>query len=731
MNGIETIDEIKFTALGIGHGDAILTQVQSQGQVWTCLVDGGKSKKGLIEALGEAGITSIDLLILSHLDSDHIDGLLGLFEKDNQIKLSSYLGPCLPAFERHLWLFGERGRKSIERGKILEKAIKESKTDIYYPLEGYSSIPIERNIKVSVLSPPTRLIKRLLTEDDVSALFSEYPMPLTWLLEPEPDIPYEQTEFMINLDASLARSGLTSEDLEDLHPPTRYPDIDAGDMASEWAERTGLEPEFFGDSTLNNTSLVLYMEFNIGNNIYRILLPGDQENWTYLFARNPRGLKADILKASHHGGRVYKESDLAHNELFYSVQPLAVVLSANGTHKLPRNTVRHAATQWGASIFCTSKRMREIITGKVRTKICCHKEYGCDSSRSISLIMDKNGMKCLEPACHSGYGRAPGPVIQVSHDIVPRSNVLIHLVEHELRRHIDWVRDHLTRIHEERRRTTEELITDSETVSEDQIKYIARKENRWSIIPHLEEILEQGANRGKFWAYPSDRYRRSNWQAYCGPSEKEVRLFIKCLKGKAMVLFSKRLDNFHIDRDTLFYNLELSGIAEYAKAVLGLPSEAFRDALWPAVTKAFSGKQWHCYAHGSGMLAFSTAGSVQLLSEALLESFLSKNYQGEQTIRIMSDLFPFGGPVLVSGKSDRGQPMETYSQAKVVDRWMELNRKDCAVEDWKKMCDSGLVKMERGSFRSDHMIWDLFFKSTKGNIKRMAGWYQYTVAKWW
>lgn len=57
---------------------------------------------------------------------------------------------------------------------------------------------------------------------------------------------------------------------------------------------------------------------------------------SYLIARNPRGLHADVLKASHHGGRVFIESDLAPDEIFSAIQPQVVLFSANGRHHLPR-----------------------------------------------------------------------------------------------------------------------------------------------------------------------------------------------------------------------------------------------------------------------------------------------------------------------------------------------------------------------------------------------------------
>jgi beta-lactamase superfamily II metal-dependent hydrolase len=169
-------NQLLVTALGVGHGDAIL--IEWNGDVvdkqWTCLIDGGGSPKGLQQRLEAREVKHIDLLILSHLDSDHVGGLNGL---EQFVSIGSYWGPALPAFARHQWLFGSRGTTAIERGQALETALSRTGVEILYPLEGYASAPIPDRIHLSVLSPAARLIGTLLTSDDVSDLVSSEPMP--------------------------------------------------------------------------------------------------------------------------------------------------------------------------------------------------------------------------------------------------------------------------------------------------------------------------------------------------------------------------------------------------------------------------------------------------------------------------------------------------------------------------------------------------------------------------
>lgn len=69
--------------------------------------------------------------------TDHAGGLIGLAEK---ARIKAYWGPCLPAFNRHLWLFGERGADAILRGLRLEETLQSQGVQMLYPLEGFASV---------------------------------------------------------------------------------------------------------------------------------------------------------------------------------------------------------------------------------------------------------------------------------------------------------------------------------------------------------------------------------------------------------------------------------------------------------------------------------------------------------------------------------------------------------------------------------------------------------------
>ena len=273
------------------------------------------------------------------------------------------LGPGAEAFERHAWLFGDESRRALERARQLEGELHAAGVPVLYPLEGYASQPVgDAGPELLVLSPPSRLIRTLLVADDVVWLVAEHPTPLGWLFQAE-DLPDELPIAQVMLDQELSNRVLTPENIPRALAQPAGSQASPDTLAKDWAAKAELEPEYFGDSLFNNTSLVLWLRVVTGVQSHRVLLTGDQENWTYLLGCHPMGLQADVLKAVHHGGRMYLESAEAAHEVLSTVRPRAVLISACGEHGLPRSATRRAAITWGASVFCTSRRTREFVTG--------------------------------------------------------------------------------------------------------------------------------------------------------------------------------------------------------------------------------------------------------------------------------------------------------------------------------------------------------------------------------
>lgn len=611
------------TAIDVNHGDATLIEWRDGRRRWSCLVDGGQHGKPVIAQLVERGVKRLDLMVATHLDSDHISGLIEIAQ---QLEVVSYWGPALPAFARHRWLFGKRCQDSIARGERLEEVLRQRGVPICYPLEGYatgeSSLP-----RVHVLSPAARLIGHLLTTDDAQALFAQS-MPLGWLLrDDDDDDDDDDDELQLqqpNLRRQLTRGFLEPVDLERTATSTGSR-RKADSLATRWARVSATDPEFFGDPILNNTSLVLWVELPTGARWHRLLLPGDQENWTYLYARHQRGLQADLLKASHHGGRVYLENDLSHEELLRWIRPRAVLVSANGQHSLPRLTTREAAIRYGATVFCTSRRGKEILLDAASgrpTEVCCHTQFECKSQEraSVTIELDADGMRAHQAACHSGYGSYDAPVIELRQHVIDPSPVINQLFGEELRRHVRWIAKYLADVHSTRLKGAigTSRPADNTAVGEEQLEHAARSNDRDALIPHLRTVLRAARDAGAIWAkgYKTSA-REEKWLAYRVPTKTEIRQLISAIDKLGLIMFEEFIPEAIVDPASVLASVSPASIADLASTTLLMPDITFRELFWPDVASHLA--TWRGYRHQSGVVAVARKLSVDGLTEHLLQ----------------------------------------------------------------------------------------------------------------
>jgi hypothetical protein len=419
------------------------------------------------------------------------------------------------------------------------------------------------------------------------------------------------------------------------------------------AVRSALDPEFFGDSLLNNSSLVLWLEVPAGARNHRVLLAADQENWTYLCAQHPRGLHADVLKASHHGGRVYLERDLAFDTLLGAVRPRAVMISGNGRHGLPRDSFRSAAMTWGATVFCTSRRGTEVVISEKSGKDCCHDALGCtEKTRDVTIILDVEGIHSPDLACHSGWGGEPGPVVQVQQHIIAPSRIVSRLFEQELRRHLSWVSAKLAGIHQARRTQPAEGQR-LDAVGQDTLLRLAREEDppRYDLIAHLDTVLAEGMSRGKFWAVKADYGRE--WHAYALPTNEEVNSYLSNLGDVAVMVFPPLKDKLPGDYDTLLAQLDTERFIEQAGHLLHMPAEAFTEALWPRVSRELK-RHWKCYELPGVRFIMSSQPPKQFYTR-LLDQFVEVDESGRVTVSAERSKWPSGRFILLSGSEETEQ----------------------------------------------------------------------------
>jgi hypothetical protein len=90
------VDELDLVAafLDVGHGDAIVLRFRERGEIRTVIVDGGgPSRPGhLLDYLLRNGITTVDLMVATHIDRCHVSGLLPVAQS-SRITLHNFWGP--------------------------------------------------------------------------------------------------------------------------------------------------------------------------------------------------------------------------------------------------------------------------------------------------------------------------------------------------------------------------------------------------------------------------------------------------------------------------------------------------------------------------------------------------------------------------------------------------------------------------------------------------------------
>jgi beta-lactamase superfamily II metal-dependent hydrolase len=641
---------LKLTALGVGHGDATLLQWFEDGDPdkpgFTCLVDGGESPSKLIPALDRHGVTEINLLVLTHFDADHIGGLEGIWD---HCKIHTYWAPCLAAFERHMWLFGTRIQSGLGHARYVEESLRKHGVQVTYPLDRYSSSPLKTgDLTLHVLSPAARVIRTLLLERDVEWLFIQTPMPLGWLASPEGPPPIEQPTNELQLDQRLRTGALGPEDVDWIPRDAAKPG--ASEAQKQWSTRAGIDPEFFGDSVLNNTSLVIWLNISFGARSHKVLLTGDQENWTYLLMQHPLGLQVDLLKSPHHGGQLYIEQVFSNEEVLRAVRPRALLFSANGRHGLPHSDIRASAMRWGASVFCTSERGTEIITetGPKQQDACCHEQFSCDGSRDVGVVFDEHGIHADRTACHTGFGTSPGPTIQIRQHTVERSPVVQHLHEGELRRHLGWLKKVLKQIHSERVKSVPQGQTGGEPITADHLSTLARSAGRVDLAFCLTDVLVKGWERNEFWSSATG-YRYGEGSAYVLPSAKELDSFLEMLRSKEMLLFVQ--ENTVQDKSTRLAAMDSSRLGSLCDQTEHFPSAMFHETFWPAVYKELLA--WNCYSRPGvkygpvGLVAYSRSASAKEMFERLLKRMPAPDADNSQGLGRALD---WSSPMMFSGE---------------------------------------------------------------------------------
>jgi hypothetical protein len=675
---------LRLKLIAVGHGDALILHWQPpNGTASTILIDGGPKAGGIAipDALKDLGAKKIDLAVLTHCDADHVDGLVEYANNPKRLLIERFWGPCVPAFRRHDWLFPQRIARGLRMTEMLEGLLT-GEAQIVYPVEGAQWTSSDRDLTVRVISPAGRFIERLLVGTDSDDLFLRYPTPLGWLLEVAP--PLDPEDPFTGLRVALS-SGEISRDLVPVSPPARRT-FDVSEIG-EVARQSGVDPEFFGNNVLNDTSIVLLVEVRLGAVRRRLLFTGDLENFTYLMAVHPMGLGCDVVKAPHHGSRSYIESSQpAFDEVWQWLRPKAALVSANGKHQLPRLDFRDAALRYGATLFCTCRRSREILVGP-RNEASCHTQFNCGSlpQDSVTLTMTERAIESNAIACAIGGASGVTPILQMAQHTIEPSNILDRFTERELRLHASWAVDRLRSMHAQRRHAGGEAGLSAVPMQE--LARAAAAAGRYAAAANVETVLQRAARESKVWITPPSGYRSVQRNTWVLPSTAEWQELKDWIEGYLVIqlaIFDRKVGL--VPRELLLA-ADTGFLSKRAAANFSFPEEMFYDAIWPTLvdhllrqrtvaTRAYDDRITAVVVLAEADLGSAYSSLVQRLPRSPVRSLMQANeapysskssFEGPWPAELVDLLAPFWR------EKDRLIPRETLSLIKSCYPYEEWN----------------------------------------------------------
>ncbi|MCX6760897.1 MAG: MBL fold metallo-hydrolase, partial [Candidatus Nealsonbacteria bacterium] len=163
--------EVNF--FDVGQGDSIFIQTPSRYQI---IIDGGPNSIVLEKLAQEIPFwdRTIDLMILTHPEKDHISGLLDVLKR-YKIENVLWTGIIRDSSELREWqrLLGEEGANIIiarsgQRIIFPDKGKEETKIDIFYPVENSEGKEMEDSNETSVVGKLIFGDKSFLFTGDIS-----------------------------------------------------------------------------------------------------------------------------------------------------------------------------------------------------------------------------------------------------------------------------------------------------------------------------------------------------------------------------------------------------------------------------------------------------------------------------------------------------------------------------------------------------------------------------------
>lgn len=369
------------------HGDCAVVTFNEKGRQACIVIDGGEKRdaaRRLATYLKHERVEAIDLLVATHIDSDHVNGLVHFLKSESQQTASwnkgkekcihHYWGPkpdpnWIPPRKRSVQIphlavpevqITNFVIQSVAQNQKLSRLVGKHifhRGNIRHPsLQDMPPSGIFKNVRLEVMAPDIQIFDSAIQSKALSISNTPYKEALA-KMDPVP------TTRRLNL--------------KDLHTILA---MNAEEMAR------------IADRNANNQSIVLKLTPKEGkvaeSKGWSFLFTGDaeQESWEMMrqMVEVRRNLPAKVLKVPHHGSRLNGIDDVS----FRVIKPEYSIISAGQKHGLPDgqtlNLIKRGSKR---KLFCTERNNSRSHPGPCSKKKKCVRGNASDF-RSIRFCID-------------------------------------------------------------------------------------------------------------------------------------------------------------------------------------------------------------------------------------------------------------------------------------------------------------------------------------------------------
>jgi len=358
---IHQISEYGFSS----NGDCTLLQYSDHFRQTNILIDCGIRKNVVSDYLLDLGVRKIDLVVVSHIDLDHIGGLRSVLKRINVKKLwVMNIDPIRRFVERSVGFNKEKIHfmdcfKMVHESIITAGKRKVKCASVY---EGYQ----DRfgPFLVEILSPPFGF-----------HLFISDPENIERILKTSKGETYRKYLEEGHLEEDVSTETLQERKKQIISEEIREPEYsqDAHEYNEEMLQRNFT---LASRGLLNNISTVVHISClapSCPTPIFApvtMLFPGDLEDWNYLFSKYHAYLNTSLLKIPHHGSN---RVSLKNQGLYRFLTPHLSLIFPYPARKLPSQEVIDLLAR-NSIVSCVSCKQ----VGKSKSaNNCCHIANTC------------------------------------------------------------------------------------------------------------------------------------------------------------------------------------------------------------------------------------------------------------------------------------------------------------------------------------------------------------------